>query len=656
MHITMKKHLLPLAAVAIALLSAASCDLTIPVTGVSVSPISLVLTEGQEAPLNATVVPEDATDKSVTWSSSSPAVADVQDGVVSALSPGTAMITVRTSDGGFTARCEVTVNKLTVHVTGVSLAKTELQLQTGDSETLTYFIAPADADDNSVAWSTDNPDAVTVDNTGKVTAVAPGQATVTVKTNDGGFTDQCLVKVTGVPVTGVGLDATTMELGIGEEKALTATVYPDNAYNKSLIWTSENDDIATVSEAGVVKGVAGGHTNIVVTTVDGGFTATCAVTVSAPSVPFVKMSVEKLADMNDPRADLGLFVTTDGEIVAVGGHTTNFNILSSAEYYKDGVWTALPSMKASHDMPFTVALPDGRFLIGGGCPSGNGVDQEANVDVFNPASHSFAQFPNLSVARTLSHAIAFNGHVLVSGNWYADDSIEIWSEEGNNFTYVKTVSQARHNPYIFRTAVNNAIVFGTNPNYGGSYDEIIIDRYDGDSFQVKLFESWLPMGLGSNWRPADCWIGETDNDYRYLMMVYNKDSRQNQGGAVALVNGEDISLLPTDYTIPDKCDFGNVYFAGPVVVDKSKKVGYAFGSNGEEDATVCYILKIDYADIAAGGTAKLTMYYTDLVESFPGAGYQSGIVLMPDGRLMVAGGIYDSNFRPFNSAFAFKPF
>ena len=135
-----------------------------------------------------------------------------------------------------------------------------------------------------------------------------------------------------------------------------------------------------------------------------------------------------------------------------------------------------------------------------------------------------------------------------------------------------------------------------------------------------------------------------------------KEAATNLGCAVALVDGESISLLPSNCEIPESCDFGAVYFAGPVVVDRSKKVGYAFGGNNSQDNVVCYILKIDYADALAGGRAKLTMYYTDPIDGFRGIASQGGITLLPDGRLMVAGGIYDSNYRPFNCAYAFQPF
>ena len=355
--------------------------------------------------------------------------------------------------------------------------------------------------------------------------------------------------------------------------------------------------------------------------------------------------------MTIPRLSHSTFII-NGELTVVGGHTSGFVPTKTAEYFKDGEWHALPDMTAAHDMPFTVALPDGRFLIGGGCSGGGGTGQSTEVDVYDPSERAFSAFAPLSNARTLSHAAVIGDKILVSGNWYRGDSMETWSDGFEAFSHASDVSQGRYNPYIFPTGADNAIVFSAYDTHGSAFSDIIVDRLSGDPYTPALFETWRPVGLGSNWRPADCAVG----DNQYLIMVIRKDASGNQGGAVALVDGENISLLPTNYEIPTYCEFGDIYFAGPVLADRSKKVAYAFGSTGGGTDVVCYVLKIEYADALAGGRAKMTMYYTDKIASFPGAGGQSGIVLMPDGRVMVAGGIYNSNFSPFSTVYAFKPF
>ena len=171
-----------------------------------------------------------------------------------------------------------------VSVTGVTLDKTTLTITVGDADVkLTATVAPDNATDKTVSWSSDNAEFATVDNQGNVHAVAPGTANITVTTTDGGKTATCAVTVEAakVPVTGVTLDKTTLKIGVGDpDVKLTATVAPDDATDKSISWSSDNTDVATVDDQGNVHAVAAGSANITVTTTDGGKTATCAVTVT----------------------------------------------------------------------------------------------------------------------------------------------------------------------------------------------------------------------------------------------------------------------------------------------------------------------------------------------------------------------------------------
>ncbi len=175
----------------------AKCSVTVnaaapvPVTSVSLDKTSLGLTEGDTETLTATVEPSDATNKNVTWSTSDASIATVTDGVVTAVAPGTATITVTTVDQSKTATCTVTV---TVPVTGVTLNKTRTSLYVGDTETLTATVAPDNATNQAVTWTSSNPSVATVKN-GVVTAVAPGIAVITATTQDGNHTAACAVTV-----------------------------------------------------------------------------------------------------------------------------------------------------------------------------------------------------------------------------------------------------------------------------------------------------------------------------------------------------------------------------------------------------------------------------------------------------------------------------
>ncbi|WP_418919868.1 Ig-like domain-containing protein, partial [Alistipes putredinis] len=268
----------------------AACKVTvsnkeIKVTGVKLNKTATSLLVGGNETLVATILPENATNKKVTWKSSNAAVATVDAaGKVTGVKAGEATITVTTDDGGKTATCKVTVSNKEVNVTGVTLNKATLTLIEGASETLTATVAPADATNQKVTWKSSNAAVATVDATGKVTAVKAGEATITVTTEDGAKTATCkvTVKAATVAVTGVTLNKSALTLIAGASETLTATVAPANATNKKVTWKSSNAAVATVDAAGKVTAVKAGEATITVTTEDGAKTAACKVTVTMP--------------------------------------------------------------------------------------------------------------------------------------------------------------------------------------------------------------------------------------------------------------------------------------------------------------------------------------------------------------------------------------
>ncbi len=162
---------------------------------------------------------------------------------------------------------------------GVVLDKSTDTLAVDGSVQLTATVAPGIAN-NNVTWSNRNTAVTTVSDNGLVTVVAGGTDTITVTTADGVFTATCVITV-NIPVTDVTLKPSTT-LAIDSTEQLTATFAPADATNKNVSWTSSDNDIATVDDAGLVTAVAAGTATITVTTEDGGKTATCVVTVIVP--------------------------------------------------------------------------------------------------------------------------------------------------------------------------------------------------------------------------------------------------------------------------------------------------------------------------------------------------------------------------------------
>lgn len=191
-----------------------------------------------------------------------------------------------TTSGKMTYTCTVceyskttTLDPITVDVTGVTLSKTALELDIGGSYTLVETVLPSDASNKNVSWTSSNTSVATVSSYGSVKAVASGKSTITVTTKDGGFKATCEVTVKQIAVTGVSISKTSISIEEGKTYTLTASVTPSNAGNRNVTWSSDNASVATVSSSGVVTGVKPGTATITVTTNDGGFKATCAVTV-----------------------------------------------------------------------------------------------------------------------------------------------------------------------------------------------------------------------------------------------------------------------------------------------------------------------------------------------------------------------------------------
>lgn len=265
----------------------ASCLVKVgtPVKGITLSISSKTLYVGDPSlDISATLTPANATDKSLEWSSSDPEVASIAPGaalhaVIKPLKPGKTTITATTKDGGFTASCEVTVKR---HVSGVSLNKASLTLYVGETESLAATVAPEDASDKSVVWSSGNSAVASVSN-GKVTANKPGSAVIKVVTNDLSKEAACTVTVKR-HVESVELSQKEMRLYLGENRSLTATVLPSDASDKNVTWSSSDPNVATVSTTGNVVSKSVGTTVITVKTADGGYQAECKVTVLEPVV------------------------------------------------------------------------------------------------------------------------------------------------------------------------------------------------------------------------------------------------------------------------------------------------------------------------------------------------------------------------------------
>ena len=280
----------------------------IPVIGVKLDKTSLTLQETDSATLTATVEPDNATNKNVTWSSSpggvvtlTPDPADSRKAIITAMGTGTAAITAAATDGsGKSASCTVTVSRPYYPVTGITLDQTSLSMEKGDTVRLHAAVTPSYATNPTVTWSSSDETVAAVDRTGRVTALGGGTAVITARA--GSYSAACTVTVT-VPVAGITLDQGSLELFPGGQAALTASLFPEDTTEQTVVWSSSNEAVAVVEEdptvpagdsgeapiapsashTAAVTAVGKGTAVITAATADGAFSASCTVTV--PGTP-----------------------------------------------------------------------------------------------------------------------------------------------------------------------------------------------------------------------------------------------------------------------------------------------------------------------------------------------------------------------------------
>ncbi len=171
----------------------------------------------------------------------------------------------------------------------ITLNNSEITLKASETAELTVTVLPESTTDKSVTWMSSDESVVTVDAYGMVTAITVGEATIIATTNDGSnLSATCKVIVEPTIAESIILDKTEISLKAEESVALIATILPESTTDKSVIWMSSDESVATVDENGVVTAIAVGEATITATTNDGSnLSASCKVT-----IPTLAVSIE----------------------------------------------------------------------------------------------------------------------------------------------------------------------------------------------------------------------------------------------------------------------------------------------------------------------------------------------------------------------------
>ena len=357
--------------------------------------------------------------------------------------------------------------------------------------------------------------------------------------------------------------------------------------------------------------------------------------------PKLRMEVRRLPDLHVPRSGHAVFCV-NGEVTVVGGHTSGFVPTQTAEYYAGGKWNLISTVY-THDDGLCLPLSSGKVLLAGGHHEPLGIGQTFPAELYHPDTHTFEGFGCLEQKRSLACGAEIDGgEVVIAGNWYAADSLEIF--DGNDtFRVVGSMPEPIASPFMVPVA-NDVLVFGAIDNYGRTQHCTHARRLKAPSLYIPLFEEWQPFSHLEGKTMADSRIdmGKTDQ-FAYLLPVHDGKGKV----AVALLRDTLFTLLPTAVPVPTMLEGDTIIYEQVVISDRKAKRAYL--------PAICrdrfLVLSIDYTL----SPAPLTLYCSDRM---PRPSYYSRPVLTPEGHLMMAGGYKQldenlpvNNFKPSANVF-----
>jgi len=471
-------------------------------------PSTLILTKGikESETLSATVLPDNATCKNLSWGSSNPSVATVTaDGKVTAVALGTATVTVYSADGTKSADCEVFVNQ---PIESITLDQTALDLYVGDDPiALSATVLPEEHTDKVVIWTSSNLSVARIDEQGRVTGVGAGTATITATARDGsGKKATCTVRVYASHITSISLNYTKRALMKGNTTTLSVTIKPSTA-NKSVRWTSSDESVATVNQSGQVTGVNIGDADITVTSVDGSMSATCAVTVYQyiESITLDKTSIEMFVG-DDP-------VTLHAEVLP-------------NEYTKPLKWVTSSSRVAKVDSDGVVtAVSNGTATITASAQDGSGIKATCTIKVYQHVESVSFEEPELTMF--INRTATLNVTVLPDT---AKQSV-IWSGSDESVATVDENGKVH--------SISEGVVTITATSVDGGYTAHctvnVVPIPKPEAIDLGLSVKWASFNVGAS-RPEEygeyfAW-GETEpkDYYGFRTYIFNSTGNDSFSG------------------------------------------------------------------------------------------------------------------------------
>lgn len=401
------------------------------ISGVSLLPRSASLVPGTTIQLSAAIVPSNATNKTLLWTSNNTSIATINSsGLVTAVSIGTVNVFATSTDGtNRIGTCTITVS---VPGTSISLSQTRATMYPGNTLTLMATVLPPNATNKTVTWTSNSANA-TVNESGIITAIGLGSPVITARC--GSLTATCAVSII-IPVSSVSVSRTSASIGVGRTQFIASTVLPSNAGVKAVTWSSAHPLIATVTSSGLIRGISPGSTTITVQTVDMARTATVAVSV------FVGVQSTSL---NSTSISLGQGLTFQSVASVLPSNATN----------KAVSWQSLqPSIATVSDTGLITAVVNGSTVIRASTQEGN-KSASVFVRVITLASGISLNRTTLTLPRTttfrLLSTVLPNNATIKTVSWFSTNS---------NIATVSSTGQVRG------IAIGTATIIATTTNGG----------------------------------------------------------------------------------------------------------------------------------------------------------------------------------------------
>jgi len=282
----------------------------------------------------------------IVWTSSNSEIVTVNNGVITAVAEeGSATITA-TIDGN-SSTCRVTISSNYVPVSDISLNTSNLNILIGTTESLTKTISPSNATNKDVMWNSSDSNIATINSSGIITAKKIGTTIITATASNGKKTTCRVTVVDTIALKEINFNATSLTIKEKASETLSINFTPSNATNKKVTWKSSNNKVVTVDSSGKITGVKPGTATITVVSNDGGYVATCRITVEEISKKVTNITLDKT------------------ELNIVAGESEQLEVTIEPEYAenKNIIWKSLDVNIAKVENGLVTGLSSGTVEI-----------------------------------------------------------------------------------------------------------------------------------------------------------------------------------------------------------------------------------------------------------------------------------------------------